>query len=200
MRDAADFRLAVAHGVEGFARTLEQAVRRFAQAARLAEVDVAVQLAHDQDIQAGHQFGLQARGAGQFRIADRRTEVGKQLQVLAQAQDGLLGAQRAFQAVVFPVADGAEQDGVRFLGQLQRVLRQRMAFGLVAGAAHGGGFQFELLVERVQDLDGLCNDFGTDAVTRQDCDLHCCLPSLSLIRPGGCSATASSPRARPRRP
>jgi hypothetical protein len=83
---------AVAHGVEGFLGAGEVAVDRRAAAARLAEVDVAGQLADDQDVQARHQFGLQARRVGELLVADRRAEVGEQAQVLAQAQDGLLGA------------------------------------------------------------------------------------------------------------
>ena len=54
---------AVAHGVEGFLGAGEVAVGGDAAAARLAEVDVAGQLANDQDVQARHQFGLQAADA-----------------------------------------------------------------------------------------------------------------------------------------
>ena len=74
---------------------------------------------------------------GQFLVADGGAEVGEQAQGLAQAEDGLLGAQRTVQRVVLPVAHGAEQDGVGFLRQLERGGRQRMAGGFIAGAAHG---------------------------------------------------------------
>ena len=47
-----------------------------------------------------------------------------------------------------------------------------MAVGFVSGAAHKCFFHFEFQVERMQDLDGLCNDFGTNAVTRQNCNFH----------------------------
>ncbi|MNN76610.1 hypothetical protein D3C81_1930080 [compost metagenome] len=124
--------------------------------------------------------------------------------MLAQAQDGLLRAQRTLQAVVLPVAHGAEQDGIGLLGQLQRVLGQRMAFGLVAGAAHGRRFQFECLVEGVEHLDGFGNDLGTNAVARQDCNLHLssCIGGVSraVSRPGDCPARASSSGARLRTP
>ena len=143
MRDATDFRLGIAHGVEAFARTSEQAVRCCTHAAGLAKVDVASQFTHDQDVEATHNFGLQARCAGQFRIADRRTEIGEQLQMLAKAENGLLGAQFARQRVVLPIAHGAEQDGVSLLGELERVFRQRMALGFIAGAAHRGEFHLE---------------------------------------------------------
>ena len=105
-------------------------------------------------------------------VADRRAEVGEQAEVLAQAQDGLLGAQRALELVVLPVADGAEQHGVGFLGQLQRGFGQRMAVGFVGGAADQRGFHLELQVERFEHADGLGDDFGADAVTGEDCDFH----------------------------
>lgn len=84
----------------------------------------------------------------------------------------LFGAQGPVELVVFPVAHGAEQNGVGFLGELEGGLGQRVAVGLVGGAADQGGFHLELQVECVEDLDGLGHDFGTDAVTRQNCDFH----------------------------
>jgi hypothetical protein len=77
-------RAAVAHGVEGFFGAREVAVDRGAAAARLAEVDVAGELADDQDVQPRHQFGLQADAVRELLVADRRAEVGEQAQVLAQ--------------------------------------------------------------------------------------------------------------------
>jgi hypothetical protein len=110
---------------------------------------------------------------GELLVADRRAEVGEQAQVLAQAQDGLLGAQRAFELVVLPVAHGAEQHGVGGLGQVQRAVGQRVAVGLVGGAADQAvSVHLELQVQHVQHLHGLGHDLGADAVTRQDGDLH----------------------------
>ena len=120
---------------------------------------------------------LQRRRARQLRIADRRTEVREQLQVLAQAENRLLGTQRAFERVVFPVADGAEQDRVGFLRERQRGIGQRMALRLVARAADRRFFELELLAERVQHLDGFLHDFRTDAVAGQHCNLHVDVPS-----------------------
>ena len=108
--DALDLGTGVAHGVEGFLGAGEVAIGGHAAAARLAEVDVAGQLADDEDVEARDQFGLEAGGVGQFLVADGGTEVGEQAQGLAQAENGLLGAQRAVQRVVLPVAHGAEQE------------------------------------------------------------------------------------------
>ena len=88
--------------------------------------------------ETGHQFGLQARSVCQLLMTDGGSEVGKQLQVLAQPEDRLFGAQRALQRVEFPVADRTEQHGVGILRKLQRRVRQRMAMGLIGRTAHQG--------------------------------------------------------------
>jgi hypothetical protein len=49
---------------------------------------------------------------------------------------------------------------------------QRMAVGVVGGAADEGGLGLEFQVEHVQHLHGLGHDLGADAVTGQDRDLH----------------------------
>ena len=87
MRHAADFRLAVQHRV----KALPLAVIQRADAARLAEIDVAGQLAQDHDIQAGNQLRLQAGCIGQLGIYQRRAQVGEQPQTLADAQQPLFG-------------------------------------------------------------------------------------------------------------
>jgi hypothetical protein len=87
----------------------------------------------------GDQLGLETGGAHQLLVADGGAEVGEQPQVLAQAQDGLLGTQRAVELVVLPVADGAEQHGVGLFGELERGVGQGVAMGFVGGAAHQGG-------------------------------------------------------------
>ena len=172
MGDALDLGARVAHRVEGFVGTREMPVDGRAAAARLAEVDVAGQLADQQDVQASHQFGLQRRRVRQLLVADGRAEVRKQAQRLAQAEDRLLGAQRALELVVLPVAHGAEQHRVGFLGQLEGGLGQGMAVLVVSHAAHVGELQLELQVQDLQDLDGLFDDLGAYAVARQDCDFH----------------------------
>src|SRR6185369_10224316 len=140
--------------------------------ARLPEVDVARELADDQDVQAGDQFGFEAGRAYQLLITDRRPQVGEQAQVLAQAEHGLLRAQRPVELVVFPVAYRAEQHRVGVLGQLEGGFGQRMPMRLVGGAAHQRGFHLELQVQHLEDLHRFRDDFGADAVARQDCDFH----------------------------
>ena len=154
MGNALDLGARVTHGVEGFFGARKMAVSGDAAAAWLAEIDVAGQLADDEDVQAGDQLALQAGGIYQLRIADRRAEIGEQAEVFAQAQNGLLGAQRAIELVVFPVAHRAEQHGVGVLGQLERGVGQRVAVRLVGCAADQCGFGFKFQVENFQNLDG----------------------------------------------
>ncbi len=93
VRNATDFRFGIAHGIETLALAFESAVRRRADTARLTEINVAGQFTDDKDIKSGHDFRLQRRSAGQFRIHDRRTQVGEQAEVLAQAENCLFRAQ-----------------------------------------------------------------------------------------------------------
>ena len=58
MRNTTDFRLRVTHGVEAFARALERAVWRLTYTTRLAEVNIAVQLTHNQNIQTRNNLRL----------------------------------------------------------------------------------------------------------------------------------------------
>jgi hypothetical protein len=87
--------------------------------------------------------GLRLEAPTNSLVADGWTEVGEQAQVLAQAEDGLLRAQRAVELVVLPVAHGAEEHRVGVHRELQRGLGQRMAVGLVGRAAHQGRFHFD---------------------------------------------------------
>ena len=148
--DAADFTFCIAHGVETFVLALERTIRAFAHAARLAEIHVAGQFADDQNIKSGNHFRLQRRCTSQLRIQNRRTKIGKQIQVFAQAENCLLRAQRTFQCVVFPVADRAEQNRIGFFRQLQRAFRQRMAVRCVSGTANRRSFHFKRFAQRIQ--------------------------------------------------
>ncbi len=129
-------------------------------------------------------------------VADRGTEVGEELQMLAQTEDRLLGPQRALELVVLPVADGAEQHRVGLAGELERGIGQGVAMRLVGRTADGGLLHLELQVERVEHLQRLGDDLGADAVAGQDCDLH---ESISLlagpVRPAHCTTTWRPARA-----
>jgi hypothetical protein len=92
--------LALAREVEGDAHDALDLVRRIHRRVdgallavlqrhdflRLAEVGAAGQLAQDQDVEAFDQLALETRGFGERGVADRRAQVGEQVEFLAQAQ------------------------------------------------------------------------------------------------------------------
>jgi H+/gluconate symporter-like permease len=55
-----------------------------------------------------------------------------------------------------------------------------VAGSFVAGAAHGSGFHLQTQIQGLEHLDGFRDDFGTDAITGQNCNLHD-VPLINLI-------------------
>jgi hypothetical protein len=141
-------------------------------ASRLSEVDVAGKFTDDEDVQPGDQLRLETGGAHQLLVADGRAEVCEQSQVLAQAENRLFRAQWPVQRVVLPVSHGAKQDGIGLPGQLQCAVGQRMAVGLIGSATNQRRLGLEGQAQGFKHLDGLCNNFLADAVTRQYRDFH----------------------------
>jgi hypothetical protein len=72
------------------------------------------------------------------------------------------------------IADGAEQDRVRADRRLQRVVRQGRQVAPQRGSADVEAFERELMIELLADArenrGRRGNDFGPDAVTRQQND------------------------------
>jgi hypothetical protein len=165
--------LRVAHGVKGFLGTGEVAICGDAAAAWLAKVDITGQFADDQDVQARDQLGLQAGGADQLFVTNGRAEVGKQAQVFAQAQNGLLwDAAGGPSLSYFQSPTAPNSTASASLASLSVDSGSGMAVHLVGGAAYQGRFHFQFQVQNVQDLDGLGHDCGTNAVTGQYCNFH----------------------------
>ena len=102
---------------------------------RLAEIDAAGELAHDQDVEAFDHLLLQRRGGGERRIADRRPQIGEQLQVLAQPQQAGLGTDLVGHLVPFRPADGAEQHRVGGHRLCHVGFGDRLAMRVVGAAA-----------------------------------------------------------------
>ena len=140
--------------------------------ARLAKVNIAGQLADDENVQTRHQFRLQAGRSGEFWITNRRAKVGKQTQAFAQTQNRLFRPQTPLQGVVFPVTDCAKQHRVRPLRHIQSAFGQRMAMGCISCAANQRGFGFKRQIQRIQDFDSLGHNFRADAVAGKDCNVH----------------------------
>ena len=84
----------------------------YAAAAGLTKIDITCQFADDQNVESRNEFRLEAGRTDQLLVANGRAEVGKQAHVFAQAQNGLFGAQRTVEFVVFPIAHSAKQHGV----------------------------------------------------------------------------------------
>src|SRR5581483_6450546 len=184
VRDALDLGLAVAHGVEALAPARGER----ADAARLAEIDVARQLAQDQDVETRDDLGPERRGFGQLGIDDRRPQVREQPELLAQAQQRLLGTLRALERVPARAADRSEQDRVGRFRERERRFGQRVAARFVARPADGRFLEVEPQTELPQDLQRLGDDLRPDAVAREDGDLHDACSQ-------GCSARRFSSKA-----
>jgi hypothetical protein len=104
-----------------------------------------------------HQVDVLEAAAGNDGL--RRTQVGVELELLAQAHVGgtIAAAGRGFQRSLErqPVLADAVDAG----------LRQRIAAGGDAGQARDLGFPLERRAERVEHLDRRSGDFGADAVS-----------------------------------
>ena len=94
---------------------------------RLAEVGAAGQLAQNQDIEAFDQLTLEARGFGERGVANRRAQVGEQVEFLAQPQQARLWADLVGDLVPLRPADRAKDDRVGGLGLGQHLVGQRRA-------------------------------------------------------------------------
>ena len=82
------------------------------EAARLAEIDAAGELADDEHVDAGQELRTERRGRHERRVDAHRAQVGEEAQAPAQCEEGLLGADRRLRVVPARAADGAEQDRV----------------------------------------------------------------------------------------
>ena len=141
--------------------------------ALLAEIDVAVGLADDHQVDLGGDLGAQGGGVGELLEQAGRAQIGEQLELLAQAQDRLLGAQGPIEAVAIGMADRAEQDRVGAPGDLEGGGGERVAFGDIGGLAD----QPDLIFERVAADDfehahRFGDDFRTDAVSGEQGNQH----------------------------
>src|SRR5690606_25991161 len=72
MRNTAYFAFCIMHGVEALALALELAFGDLTHAARLAKIDIASQLTHNQDIQTRNHFWFERRGLRQLWIQNGR--------------------------------------------------------------------------------------------------------------------------------
>ena len=143
---------------------------------RLAEVNAAGQFAHDHDIEPVDNLALQRRGVGKRRVADRRPQVGVELQLLAQTEQAGLGPMLVGHVIPARAADGAEQHGISRLRLGHVRLTDRRSVSIVGAAADQPAVDLEARrplrrVESVQRDDHLLDlghDFAADPVAGQE--------------------------------
>ena len=168
--DAGDLVLGVAHGVDADASAVLDV-----DAAGLAEIEVPVQFAEDEHVDAFDDLGAQGGGADELGEDEGGAEVGEEGEFLAELQQAGAGAEAAVVDLVRGAADRAEQDGVGVSGEGKGRLREGGSGRVDAGLADGslGHLHVEPVAgDGAEHLDGLRGHFGADAVAGQDCDLH----------------------------
>ncbi len=102
---------------------------------RLAEIDATGELAHDEDVEAFDELALQGACIRECRIADRGTQVGEQVEILAQAQKARFGAMLIGDVVPLGSADRTEDDGVGLLRLGDGFVGDGHAVFVIGGAA-----------------------------------------------------------------
>eukprot|EP00754_Rhynchopus_humris_P034858 Rhum_TRINITY_DN16459_c0_g1::Rhum_TRINITY_DN16459_c0_g1_i1::g.163247::m.163247 len=163
--DALHLRHGVGQRVEGRARRI--------LLAPLAEVQAARQLAHHEQVDALHDLGTQ-RARVQQRVEQlHRTQVGEQVELLADLQETLLGAAlRRLARVPLRSADGAEDDGVARSALVERLVGEGVAAGGVDGGAADEALGELELAHSLEHAHSVLRHLGADAVTRQQRDLR----------------------------
>ena len=160
MGDPLDLGFRIADGIEADAL----ARRRRLDAARLAEIRVAVELAKDDEIQALYHLGLQGRGPDQLREHVGGPEIREQLHLLAQLEKAVAGPLLARQALLPGPAGGAEEDRVGTTRERKRLVRKGHAARLDPCEPYGRLLGLGIGQHMAQHLDGLSRYLRADAV------------------------------------
>jgi hypothetical protein len=146
------------------------AVAQIPDLLRRSEIDATRQLTDDQDIEPFDHVALERGGFGERRIADRRTQIGEELQVLAQAQKSGFRAHLIGHLVPFGPADGPEHHRIGVLRQRHGRIGHGLTMGVVSRAADQILLDLGTQPARVEPGDDaleLGRDLGPDAVTGQ---------------------------------
>ena len=139
-------------------------------AVMLAEVNVAGQLAADENVEAvADDFRLDRAGISERLVHLRRAQVDEQAQCGAQTEQRLLRTLFTRNLVPLRAADRAEQHGIRVLADLDGLIGQRDAVLVDRAAACEDLLEIELVAELLADLieheHSLGYDLRADAVT-----------------------------------
>src|SRR5690606_14063001 len=122
--------------------------------------------------------------------------VGEQVERRTQAQQAALGTLVTLDGVPLRATNGTEQDGIRGLCLVERRRRQRIPFCIVSSTTDqrlvSGDIQRKLLPYCVEHLDGFCNNFRADAITRQNQDMLAHYKATSAITSSGAAASTTT--------
>ena len=137
-----------------------------------AEINAAGQFAHDEDIEAVNKFALEGRGFGKRRIADGGAQIGKEAQILAQAQEACFGAVDIGDLVPAGAAHGAKENRIGSLRFFHILFGNGFAMGIIGAAADKAAVGLEfgdaLPVHPGNDGFNLGHDFRADTVTGEE--------------------------------
>ena len=161
LEDALDLVAVIDVRIEGGVASVE--------AALLAEIHAAGQLAEHEEVGSVHQFLLK-RGLVDQRLEGLHgAQVGIQAELLAHGQQALLRTHLGGRIVViFGVTDGAEEHRVAIQAGFVGHLREGVAKTVDGAGAHVsemvGHLVSELAADGINAFDRLADDFGADAV------------------------------------
>ena len=168
-QDSVDLLLGVGHAVDG-----PPSASRAPTLLRPPEVKAPGELADDQEVEPLEHLGLERGRIDQLRIARDGAEVGEEAELLADAQQPVLGPGLSRGVVPLGAAHGAEEDRVGAPAHLERLVGQGRAEAIDGDPAHEplaiGEAVAEQLADPVQDARALGRDLGADAVAAQDRD------------------------------
>ena len=194
MGNAAHLAFGIGHHVPPLTLTIGQRADTL-----LAEIDVTVELAHDQQVNRAGHFRAQRGMILKSGENPCRAQVGEQPQFLAQPENRLFGPQVPLQPVAFEITDRAEQDGIGGMGGRERLRRQRVAMLAPGRTADIAFEQFEPgQVQGLEHPNRFPCDFRSDAVPGEYCNLHL-VPDLFRPAPSGCVPAYPSLSSRSRR-
>jgi hypothetical protein len=154
--------------------------------ARLAEIQAAEQLTHDQQIRAGDAIWFERDDRVERWPRLRGTQVCVRIQPLAQREQAGFDPLIARQMIEARIANRAEQHGIARTARRQRRLRQcrlasaqRCAADWICSRLVG---DMKTLFDRAQHGHGAVDHFRADAVTRQESETKGHPGNLSGIR------------------
>src|SRR6266545_4459509 len=169
--DPLDLPGCIGHGIHGPG----PAVGELLPPPGLTEVEPAREFTDDHDVRALDHRALERRGVHQHGEAPGGSQVGEEVELLADTQEAPLGLLLLRQVIPLGPADRAEEDGIALLAEPERRGRQRFAGGVDGRPTDEGLLELERdargLADHLEDPAALGRHFLPDAVAAQKRDL-----------------------------